>query len=94
MELDVQEALNRAGEFGWFQLRIFIIYQIFHSIAAMHTIPNAFVGRSPVWNCANAPSMSTEEQKCQFLRYNTCNVVYDDDYTSIVSEVSCTGTNQ
>lgn len=93
MELDVEQALNLAGEFGWFQLRMFFVFLVFHSLAPMHAIPNTFVGRSPSWKCANALSLSTEAQKCQLLHYNSCEVTYYDDYTSIVSEVSCVATS-
>ena len=86
-EVEMDEAFKEVGEFGAFQKKLLVWFNLFHVVGVYYTLLIAFVGRTPEWNCTKAAA-SDKNSMCQLYELGKCKPVYSKDFTSIVSEVS------
>ena len=97
VELDLDEALKKAGEFGWYQKFLIFIQCLSHTVGVYHILGIAFIGLSPVWVCSEesinltneTSTNDTEDTKCSLYeeRDSNCTPVYEDRFYSLTQEV-------
>ena len=100
VEMTLEKALQKAGYFGWFQIRFLLINLLYHIPAPFHILGIAFVGLAPKWTCET----ESENLHKSFLRNSTstdhgndcllyedgsanCTPQYTDRFYSISQEV-------
>ena len=99
VELDLDEAFNKAGRFGFYQKRLFFIICLSNPVAAYHILSIALIGLSPVWDCSEestnftTPYNNTDDKKCSlYEEHNSnCTPVYEDRFYSLTQEVHYVG---
>ena len=98
-ELYLDDALQRADNFGFFQKRLFLFIVTYHIVAVFHILVITFIGLSPEWMCSEESTSFTTlnnktnagDKKCSLYeeRNGSCKPVYKDRFYSITQEV-CT----
>ena len=97
---DFEAVLKDVGEFGPFQVRLFLLVSMFETPAAWALFLNVFAAAKPDWRCLtydgdntshvdsyNA-SVSNASAACTDSGQLCDGIVYTSDFTSIVSEVN------
>jgi len=88
-DMEIDEAFKVVGEYGSLQRRVFWSMAMPQMFVAWQHILNAFVGAEPRFQCIGtnkevySDCKSADEKSCQDFVFS------DDNFTSIVSEVSC-----
>ena len=99
VELDLDEAFNKAGRFGFYQKRLFFIICLSNPVAAIHILSIALIGLSPVWDCSEESTNfttlynNTVEKRCSLYKEHNsnCTPVYEDRFYSLTQEVHYVG---
>ena len=96
-EMYLDDALQRADNFGFFQKRLFLFVVTYHIVAAFHVLVITFIGLSPEWICSEESANFTtlnnktnaEDKKCSLYEEHngSCKPVYKDRFYSITQEV-------
>lgn len=89
MSMDVDEILQRVGEFGPSQWKIHLLLCLSVTFTAITTLNLAFIGSDPGWTCAfiEGGAHTAPDQQCYYYDKGECKPVYSNDFTSIVTEV-------
>jgi len=86
--MEIDEAFKIVGEYGSLQRRVFWSMAIPQIFVAWQHFLNAFVGAEPHFQCIGTDKKVYTD--CKSARDNLChNFEFSDNFTSIVSEVSC-----
>ena len=104
-EYDVDDLLLEVGQFGRFQIKLFVYFTIQHVLIALIVMSIVFVGAPPNWWCIvndsdilrdpkHAPYISEDAvivnyKKCLMYEQQSCIVEVEQTSASIVVEVSC-----
>ena len=90
--MKLENAFQKAGEFGVFQKRFFIMIVIYQVFAAFHTLCITFVGLEPEWRCFDQSNLTSDNKKCAMYEDGeiTCIPLYTDRFYSIAQEVTYT----
>lgn len=91
-ELTLDGAFERAGLFGRFQKRFFLLELLYQFPATFNTLAIAFVGLTPQWKCSEGDdlfpnSTSNDSSSCNVLDTANCTPEYTDRFYSIAQEV-------
>ena len=91
--MDVDEVLERIGEFGPAQRKIFFVIGLTQLYMTISTFAMSFVGIDPGWECVvgnqgNNSVIPNSSNKCLHYELGDCNPHYSNDFTSIVTEVN------
>ena len=96
-EMYLDDALQRADNFGFFQKRLFLFVVIYHFVGTFHVLVITFIGLSPVWICSEESTKfitlnnqtNSKDKKCSFYEEHngSCKPVYKDRFYSITQEV-------
>ena len=102
-EYDIDDVLIEAGQFGRYQKRLFIYFNIQHIILALVALSIVFAGAEPPWKCLAAKDVvirsigfevekknaasNSEKDRCMRYEEQSCSVEVDKPDTSIVAEV-------
>ena len=96
-EMYLDDALQRADNFGFFQKRLFLFVVIYHFVGTFHVLVITFIGLSPEWICSEESANFTtlnnktiaEDKKCSLYEEHngSCKPVYKDRFYSITQEV-------
>ena len=102
-EYDIDDVLVEAGQFGRYQRKLFIYFNIQHIILALVALSIVFVGAEPPWKCSTAKDVvirsigyevenknaasNNEKDRCIQYEEKRCSVEVDKPDTSIVAEV-------
>ena len=92
--MDIDEALERIGEFGPSQKRIFFLVNLCQVYAALTAFALSFAGNDPGWKCKTTSKeevITDPDLRCLRYEQGECEPVYSKEFTSIVTEV-CTCT--
>lgn len=88
--MDIDDAFRLVGQYGRLQRQVFWSTAIPQAFVAWQHILNVFVGAEPRFSCVHSGSTvapqtcaSKDELPCEDYEFS------GDDFTSIVSEVSC-----
>ena len=97
--MDIDEALQRIGDLGRVQKKIFFLVSAPHIWSAFHVLALTYIGTDPGWTCT-APktrndghigvaveSLSDPDAKCAYYEQGECSPEFSKEYTSIVTEV-------
>ena len=86
-DLTLEGTFQKAGQFGWFQKRFFLIKILYQFPAAFNTLAIAFIGLTPQRECLEHHSNSflndTSNDSCSLLDSANCT----DHFYSIAQEV-------
>ena len=91
-EYDVDDVLVEVGQWGRYQQRIFIYFNIQHVLSGLVAISIIFIGVEPSWKCGvgrDSPQSRSllDNEKCVMYEKQYCVVEVDQPYSSIVAEV-------
>ena len=102
-ECDVDDVLTEVGQFGRYQKRLYIYFNIQHIILALVALSIVFVGAEPPWKCSSAKDVVirsigfkeiehkdivlSDKERCALYEKRSCSVEVDKPDTSIVAEV-------
>lgn len=93
--MDIDEAMEKIGEFGPSQKKIFCLLNIAHVFCAFHILAFSFIGDGPDWSCVQpgndgmtTPAIeNTDLNVCKMFKEGTCTPQFSSEYTSIETEV-------
>ena len=102
-EYDIDDVLLEVGQFGRYQKRLYVYFNIQHIIIALVALSIVFVGAEPPWKCSTAKDVVirsigfneieheeaalSENDRCVRYEKQSCSVEVDRPDTSIVAEV-------
>ena len=101
-EYDVDDVLTESGQFGRYQKKLFVYFNIQHIILALVALSIVFVGAEPPWRCSTARDVvirsmgfkevnedngSNDKDRCALYEKRSCSVEVDQPDTTIVAEV-------
>jgi len=93
-ECDVDDVLIEVGQWGRYQRKLFVYFNIQHVLQGLVAISIIFVGVEPSWSCGvtvqdNSQSkLLLDNDKCAMYEKQSCVVEVDQPFSSIVAEVS------
>lgn len=86
--MDVDEALERIGEFGPAQKKIYFLVSLCQVYGALTVFAISFTGADPGWRCDGSEANLTDPvAKCIRYELGECKPDYSDKFTSVVTEV-------
>ena len=95
-EYDVDDVLVEVGQWGRYQQKLFVYFNIQHVLQGLVAISIIFIGVEPSWKCGvtvqdspQSRSLLDTNDKCDMYEKQSCVVKVDQPFTSIVAEVSC-----
>lgn len=102
IELNIEEAFEKAGRFKWYQIRLWLLLLFSHISAPFHILAISFVGLSPEWSCSedltyplNSSTINdhfTNQSYDDCALYedssSNCTPIYTDRFYSIAQEVN------
>ena len=90
VEMSIERAFEKAGQFGWFQIRLLLLLLFYHIPASFHILAITFVGLSSEWGCAEDSyyfNQSASDCDLYVLPNTNCTPLYTDRFYSIAQEV-------
>ena len=95
VEMSIEGAFQKAGQFGWFQIRLLLFTLLYHIPASFHILAITFVGLSSEWECAENTNSVYHQfndsiiNDCDLydIPNTNCSPVYTDRFYSIAQEV-------
>ena len=85
--MDVDEVLEKIGDFGPSQRKIYYFISLTHLWMAITSLLHSFIGADPGWSCAGNKVVTDPSNRCQYYEQGTCTPDYSTDFTSIVTQV-------
>lgn len=97
MALSADEALEEVGSFGWFQIRLLILFNLLSALLfGWAVMVTGIITAEPPWKCVKnssvclldelmAPGDADYDYRCNISRSEW---VFDDEMTSVVTEVT------
>ena len=96
MALSADEVLEEVGSFGWFQIRLLILFNLLSALLfGWAVMVTGIITAEPPWKCVKnssvcvydefmAPGHINYDHRCKIARNEW---VFDDEMTSVVTEV-------
>ncbi|XP_065918304.1 solute carrier family 22 member 15-like isoform X2 [Dysidea avara] len=92
-EYDVDDVLVEVGQWGRYQQKLFVYFNIQHVLQGLVAISIIFIGVEPSWKCGvtvqdspQSRSLLDTNDKCDMYEKQSCVVKVDQPFTSIVAE--------
>ena len=93
--MDIDEALEKIGDFGPGQKKIFYLCSFIQLWTAVPILLQSFTGVDPGWSCVVDGSHRGDEitnpsnsNECLYYEQDKCTPEYSTEFTSIVTQVS------
>ena len=96
VEIGFDDAFQKAGLFGLFQIRLFVLVLLYQPVAVFHILAITFIGLVPEWTCSEfnisaseVNSTGIEDDMCLLYEKEdiTCTPDYKDRFYSLTQEV-------